>query len=274
MRKSYAYLLFAVFLMFSACQEDPIVNEVSVESEGTRATYTFIYENKEYVGSSINDIPPLVAKANHPHYNNTHLAVYLDDKSANTFHVYSTEEELRSKHFKTNEANAHNARENNSGCFMRGTITMFHDKYFKNFGVAGFPAQKDRVIVTYDENSVSPLFNRPYAEIRHFNSVKNDGGQTINFDNKLSSLVLNVFGGTPSLCQRDALISVTLYDLPYHSLSGGASLLLASRHTPGYGGSIAIDDLSIFKISNNTFPLSSGDWDNKASSLRTFLRYD
>ena len=265
-----ASLAFVILCTLPACQEETVIEESFATTKDTQGAYTFIYEDKKYVGASVNDIPPLVAKISSLQSGNTHLAVYVDDKSKNTFHIYDSEEELRSKH--TSKKSGQSARENNDGCFMQGRITMFHDKYFKNFG-AGYSGQKDRVIIRYDENSISPLFNRPYAEVRHFNSVKNDGGQTINFDNKLSSLVIGVTRGYS--CARDALIFVTLYDLPYHSLNGGATLSIVARSSPDFiGGSTSINDLSIFKISNNTFPLSSGDWDNKASSLRSFLRYD
>ena len=94
--KKYAYLLFALFFTFSACQDD-VVEEAAdtstVQVEPT--TFTFVYKGKEYqeVRSSVTDqmqnkvIEDVLARDSY--------SVHQDVKRGNKFFLFDNSEELK-----------------------------------------------------------------------------------------------------------------------------------------------------------------------------------
>ena len=97
MRKNYAYLLFALFFTFSACQEDGIESPSGMDvSENESTTFTYVYKGNKYLETRSSPEDPfqneIIAKV----LSTDTYAIHndLNQKDKNTLFLFDSSKEL------------------------------------------------------------------------------------------------------------------------------------------------------------------------------------
>lgn len=96
MRKSYAYLLFALFFAFSACQEEDVQSTVEEDIEEVEpTTFTFIYKGKTFLETRHSKTDPIQNKTIEDVLSSNAHSVYEDSKKENTYYLFDDDEEAK-----------------------------------------------------------------------------------------------------------------------------------------------------------------------------------
>ena len=261
--KKYAYLLFALFFAFSACQED-VVEETSDAdiSKVEPITFTFVYKGKEYqeVRSSATDqmqnkiIEDVLSTDNH--------SIYKDPERENTIYLFDSSEEAKS--FFNISISSKNTRVDCSAGENRAQITFYRDKNYEHpYSFEPWSYNPD----FYDNNpreywsfyridNYSSTFNIPCSR-----SVSDMGS----FDNKASSIKLDYFwGGSVEAGYR----KVVLFIYTEKNFLGRSEVLTRD----GYRGFVGTPNLSNAYF-YDFFGIKYGPtWNDKISSFDISFR--
>ena len=259
--KKYAYLLFALFFTFSACQED-VVEEATNENASEIEPVTFVYKGKDYQELNFSEnttaqnevIAKVLATDNY--------SIYKDPERENTIYLFDSADEARS-FFKVSSGSTNTRTDCNAG-ENEVWLTFYREKRYEHpYSFEPWTNNPD----FYDDNpreywsfyridNYSSTFNIPCSR-----SVPNMGS----FDNKASSIKLHFFwGGSVEAGYRKAILFIFT-----EKGFGGRSEVLTRDGYRGFSDAPNLSDAYFYDF----FGIKYGPtWNDKISSFELFFQ--
>ncbi len=255
MRKNYAYLLFALFLAFSACQEDVIESTSNQNLEIEDATtFTFVYKGKTYLEAHFSPDAPFQNTVIEEVMSTDTYSTYIDPENENTIYLFDSGAEAE-RFFNTSPSNARTDCNTSDNLVW---LTFFSERNYEHpYPFQPWSTSSKQNL--YDNNpreywSFYRIDNYPSTSIPCSRNVPDMGS----FDNDANAIKLHYFGGsTVESNYRKAVLVV--YELSNY---GGRSRVWTRDLYRG---------LSDERDLTNVFLPPSSTWRYKISSFKLYF---